>query len=202
MRDPPRPRAPTRRRPPRRPRWDLTLHVGVTLGAARRDRPGNLETIKWLAPIQIGHTKIKHLIRNRKRAAATAARNQLGRRKKIICTYMGNCAVTQHAVSWADDGEWELPESESEEGTATRSGAHMTEVTIRITKRQLQELVDKRAAAAAGGGLGHHIYRKSRRSAAELLADIMNAGEVYHQHYRVAHWKPALQSIPEAAMES
>ncbi|XP_006644836.1 uncharacterized protein LOC102706984 [Oryza brachyantha] len=111
---------------------------------------------------------------------------------------MGNCAVTQHAVSWADDGEWELPE----EGTAPTSGAHMTEVTIRITKRQLQELVDKRAAAGGGGALGHHIYRKSRRSAAELLADIMNAGEVYHQHYKVAHWKPALQSIPEAAMES
>uniref|UniRef100_A0A0D9V6N7 Uncharacterized protein n=1 Tax=Leersia perrieri TaxID=77586 RepID=A0A0D9V6N7_9ORYZ len=113
---------------------------------------------------------------------------------------MGNCAVTQHAVSWADDGEWELPEAEEKSTSAPRSGAHMTEVTIRITKRQLQELVDKKATSAAGHGL--HIYGKSRRSAAELLADIMNAGEVYHQHCRVAHWKPALQSIPEAAMES
>ncbi|KAL5220265.1 hypothetical protein ABZP36_024978 [Zizania latifolia] len=113
---------------------------------------------------------------------------------------MGNCAVTQHAVSWADDGEWELPASEEKEGTAARSGAHMTtEVTIRITKRQLQELVDRRAAAATAG---HSIIRKSRRSVAELLADIMNAGEVYHQHCRVAHWKPALQSIPEAAVET
>ncbi|KAG8055124.1 hypothetical protein GUJ93_ZPchr0001g30991 [Zizania palustris] len=112
---------------------------------------------------------------------------------------MGNCAVTQHAVSWADDGEWELTASEEEEGTAARSGVHMTEVTIRITKRQLQELLDKRAAAAT---TGHNIIRKSRRSTAELLADIMNAGEVYHQHCRVAPWKPALQSIPEAAVES
>lgn len=105
---------------------------------------------------------------------------------------MGNCAVTQHAVSWADDGEWELPSATEEEGNARRR-EHMTEVTIRITKRQLQELVDKRAD-------GHSLIRKSRRSAAELLADIMNAGEVYHhlQHCRVAHWKPALQSIPEA----
>ncbi|KAF2952772.1 hypothetical protein DAI22_01g361000 [Oryza sativa Japonica Group] len=169
--------------------------------------PGYLETIKRLPPFRIGHTKI---ISNTysdtgSKAAQQQQRNQPRKRKEDhldhLCAYMGNCAVTQHAVSWADDGEWELPES-GEEGTAPpRSGAHMTEVTIRITKRQLQELVDKRAAAA-GGGHGYHVYRKSRRSAAELLADIMNAGEVYHQHYRVAHWKPALQSIPEAAMES
>ncbi|XP_062223591.1 uncharacterized protein LOC133922320 [Phragmites australis] len=106
---------------------------------------------------------------------------------------MGNCAVTQHAVtSWADDGEWDVPSTE--EGVAGSGGKRedTAEVTIRITRRQLQELVEKRA----GGSYG----LKSRRSAAQLLADIMNAGKVYHhlQHCRAAHWKPALQSIPEA----
>uniref|UniRef100_A0A0A9EZX9 Uncharacterized protein n=1 Tax=Arundo donax TaxID=35708 RepID=A0A0A9EZX9_ARUDO len=104
---------------------------------------------------------------------------------------MGNCAVTQHAVtSWADDGEWDAPSTE-EGGAPGTSGRkeHTAEVTIRITRRQLQELMDKRASVP-----------KSRRAAAELLADVMNAGQVYHhlQHCRAAHWKPALQSIPEA----
>ncbi|TVU34835.1 hypothetical protein EJB05_16688, partial [Eragrostis curvula] len=111
---------------------------------------------------------------------------------------MGNCAVTQHAVtSWADDGEWELPSAAeargSPAGATTTSGRstdqHMAEVTIRITRRQLQELMEKRAGVP-----------KSRRAAAELLADVMNAGTVYHslQHCRAAaQWKPALQSIPE-----
>ncbi|KAL6853494.1 hypothetical protein ACP4OV_019523 [Aristida adscensionis] len=111
---------------------------------------------------------------------------------------MGNCAVTQHAVtSWADDGEWELSSADGEE--AGPSGRTETEehaaVTIRISRRQLHELMDKRAATGAGG------LAKSRRAAAALLADIINAGEVYHhlQRCRAApHWKPALQSIPEA----
>ncbi|GJM92880.1 hypothetical protein PR202_ga09386 [Eleusine coracana subsp. coracana] len=111
---------------------------------------------------------------------------------------MGNCAVTQHAVtSWADDGEWDLSSPMAEDagtaapgGTTTTSGRseHMAEVTIRITRRQLQELMEKRAG-------------KGRRAAAELLADVMNAGQVYHQQHcrpAAAHWRPALQSIPEA----
>ncbi|RLM94213.1 hypothetical protein C2845_PM08G28070 [Panicum miliaceum] len=109
---------------------------------------------------------------------------------------MGNCAVTQHAVtSWADDGEWDVPTAEGEgagaaAGTSRRKQEHAAaEVTIRITRKQLQELMEKRA-----GGL-HGL--KSRRAAAQLLADVMNAGRVYH-HCKAAHWKPALQSIPEA----
>ena len=112
---------------------------------------------------------------------------------------MGNCAVTHEAVSWADDGEWELPSG----GDGGGDGAHaegkermINEVTIRISKRQLQELIDKRA------GDGHsHFSWKSRESASELLADIMNAGEVRHHVQEcggAAHWKPALKSIPEA----
>ncbi|RLN22785.1 hypothetical protein C2845_PM07G26620 [Panicum miliaceum] len=107
---------------------------------------------------------------------------------------MGNCAVTQHAVtSWADDGEWDAAEEEgagAAAGTSGRKEEHAAaEVTIRITRKQLQELMEKRA-----GGL-HGL--KSRRAAAQLLADVMNAGRVYH-HCKAAHWKPALQSIPEA----
>lgn len=108
---------------------------------------------------------------------------------------MGNCAVTQEAVSWADDGEWELPSGADGDGGHEGRREHMiNEVTIRISKRQLQELIDKRADD------GHGRFWKGRGSASELLADIMNAGEVHHhlQHCRAAHWKPALQSIPEA----
>jgi len=113
---------------------------------------------------------------------------------------MGNCAVTQRAVtSWADDGEWDVPSAAEEEeaAAAVTSGRKdqdhaAAEVTIRITRKRLQELMEKRA-----GGL-HGL--KSRRGAAQLLADVMNAGQVYHHlhHCKAAHWKPALQSIPEA----
>ncbi|XP_062207116.1 uncharacterized protein LOC133908913 [Phragmites australis] len=107
---------------------------------------------------------------------------------------MGNCAVTPHTVtSWADDGEWDVPSTEEDEapGSSGRK-EHTAEVTIRITRRQLQELMEKRAGSSYG--------LRSRRSAVQLLAGIMNAGEVYHhlQHCRTAQWKPALQSIPEA----
>ncbi|KAF7038171.1 hypothetical protein CFC21_048378 [Triticum aestivum] len=105
---------------------------------------------------------------------------------------MGNCAITHQATSWADDGEWELPSpGDEDEGQAEQRKEHVSEVTIRISKRQLQELVDKRADDGVW---------KGRRSASELLTDIMNAGEVHHHvdHCRAAHWKPALQSIPEA----
>ncbi|CAL4954139.1 unnamed protein product [Urochloa decumbens] len=106
---------------------------------------------------------------------------------------MGNCAVTQHAVtSWADDGEWDEEPSAAEAdaaGTSGRKEEH-AEVTIRITRKQLQELMEKRAGGLQG--------LKSRRAAAQLLADVMNAGQVYHHHCKPPHWKPALQSIPEA----
>ncbi|OEL26457.1 hypothetical protein BAE44_0012525 [Dichanthelium oligosanthes] len=111
---------------------------------------------------------------------------------------MGNCAVTQHAVtSWADDGEWEVPSAAAaDEGAGTTSGRRKehaaAEVTIRITRKQLQELMEKRAGGLKG--------LKSRRAAAQLLADVMNAGQVYHHlnHCKAPHWRPALQSIPEA----
>jgi hypothetical protein len=39
---------------------------------------------------------------------------------------------------------------------------------------------------------------EGRRAAAELLADVMNAGQVYQHCPAAAHWKPALRSIREA----
>ncbi|TKW17201.1 hypothetical protein SEVIR_5G350700v4 [Setaria viridis] len=121
---------------------------------------------------------------------------------------MGNCTASQRAVeSWADDGEWEEEASSSEEGDHhhhhhdhhhhERPEEHASEVTIRITKRQLHELMEKRASGGHGLqlpvlGLG------SRRSTEQLLADIMNSGEVHHHREEHWHWKPALQSIPEA----
>ncbi|XP_062186427.1 uncharacterized protein LOC133890007 [Phragmites australis] len=105
------------------------------------------------------------------------------------------CGASQHAgESWADDGEWE-EETSSEEGDHHHERKeHALEVTIRITRRQLQELMEKK-------GDGHGRGRGSRRATEQLLADIMNSGEVHHHdHHGEAHchWKPALQSIPEA----
>ncbi|KAG8078189.1 hypothetical protein GUJ93_ZPchr0007g3517 [Zizania palustris] len=102
---------------------------------------------------------------------------------------MGNCGASQRGVeSWTDDGEWEEEEEHRERKE------HVVEaVTIRITKRQLHELMEGKAGRDSRG--------KSRRSKSthQLLADIMNSGEVHHHvDHREAHWKPALQSIPEA----
>ncbi|KAG8068165.1 hypothetical protein GUJ93_ZPchr0005g14952 [Zizania palustris] len=90
---------------------------------------------------------------------------------------MGNCAApSRRAASWTDDGELVSPELGLEE----RTGG--VEVKINVSRRQLQELLEM--AAAAGGGDG------------VVLASIINAGEVVDHRHR--HWKPALQSIPEA----
>ncbi|KAL5229537.1 hypothetical protein ABZP36_028313 [Zizania latifolia] len=92
---------------------------------------------------------------------------------------MGNCtAPSLHA----DDGELVPPELERER--EERAGV---EVRIRISKRQLQELLEKAAATVtAAAAAGDEV----------VLAGIINAGEVVDRHHR--HWRPALQSIPEA----
>jgi hypothetical protein len=103
---------------------------------------------------------------------------------------MGNCGASQHAVeSWADDGEeWEEeadePWSEEERhrlhgrGQMHEVHQHATEeVTIWITGRQLQQLIETKNQAPHGGLVG----TTTRRSTEQLLADIINSGEV-HQH--------------------
>uniref|UniRef100_A0ACD5WKV7 Uncharacterized protein n=1 Tax=Avena sativa TaxID=4498 RepID=A0ACD5WKV7_AVESA len=110
---------------------------------------------------------------------------------------MGNCAApSRHrhdGESWADDDEWEWEEaSSSSEDDHHHHRApeedHASEVTIGITKRQLHELMERKAPSGSSG--------KTR----QLLEDIMNSGEVHHHdpHREEAHWRPALQSIPEA----
>uniref|UniRef100_A0ACD5WHQ7 Uncharacterized protein n=1 Tax=Avena sativa TaxID=4498 RepID=A0ACD5WHQ7_AVESA len=114
---------------------------------------------------------------------------------------MGNCAAppSRHdEESWADDGEWAWEEtsSSSEDDHHHHHHAseeeHASEVTIRITKRQLHELMERKAPSGSSG--------KTR----QLLEDIMNSGEVHHHdpHREAAHWRPALQSIPEAGESS
>ncbi|CAO2182651.1 unnamed protein product [Urochloa humidicola] len=123
---------------------------------------------------------------------------------------MGNCTASQRAVeSWADDGEWE-EETSSEEGEHhhhhhhhhdhehERRDEHASEVTIRITKRQLHELMEKNNSSGHGHVLQLPRLLGSHRSTEQLLADIMNSGEVHHHREEHWHWKPALQSIPEA----
>ncbi|CAM0883260.1 unnamed protein product [Alopecurus aequalis] len=112
---------------------------------------------------------------------------------------MGNCAApSRHdGESWADDGECEETSSSSEDGhryyhhhRASEEEHMSSEVTIRITKRQLHELMARKAPSGSG-------------KTSQLLTDIMNAGEVHHHdEHREEHWRPALQSIPEAGESS
>ncbi|KAM0901905.1 hypothetical protein ACQ4PT_019655 [Festuca glaucescens] len=112
---------------------------------------------------------------------------------------MGNCAApSRHAgESWADDGEWEWEEASSSSSDNHHHHHHRaseeehTEVTIRITKRQLHELMERKASGGSSG--------RTR----QLLEDFMNSGEVHHHDlHRDEHWRPALQSIPEAGESS
>lgn len=82
---------------------------------------------------------------------------------------MGNCAAAP-----SDDGELGSPEREEMTGV---------EVRIRISKRQLQELLEMASMTAAGDE--------------KVIAGIINAGEVV-DHHQQRHWQPTLQSIPEA----
>jgi hypothetical protein len=131
-----------------------------------------------------------------------------------VVVSMGNCTASQRAVeSWVDDGEWEEEEEEATSSSSDgehhhhhhdderrREDHHDSEVTIRITKRQLHELMEKNGSGGHGGLPLLPGFGSGRRSAEQLLADIMNSGEVHHRdHQREGHWhwKLALQSIPE-----
>ncbi|XP_062208624.1 uncharacterized protein LOC133910123 [Phragmites australis] len=104
---------------------------------------------------------------------------------------MGNCLKLQREASWVDDGEWEVAEGK---GTAAVEKMERVEVKIRVTKRQLQELLEK-----AGGRDG------KVRQVEKVLAELMTSGRVCYQppeEMMRGHWRPSLQSIPEAAEES
>jgi hypothetical protein len=108
---------------------------------------------------------------------------------------MGNCLRPQRAATWADGDEWE---EEAEVCTAAAEEEKKVEVKIRVTRRQLQELLEK---AGCGGGRGDGGKAK-RRQVEEVLAELMTSGRVCYQQEMRRHWRPALYSIPEAAEES
>ncbi|XP_006644835.1 uncharacterized protein LOC102706701 [Oryza brachyantha] len=103
---------------------------------------------------------------------------------------MGNCFKSQRAAaSWADDGEWEDEEERQHQlhEMAAAEKMERVEVKIRVTRRQLQELLEK----AAGEGKGRPVEK--------VLAEMISSGKVcYEQEAASRHWRPSLQSIAEA----
>ncbi|KAG0472473.1 hypothetical protein HPP92_017019 [Vanilla planifolia] len=117
---------------------------------------------------------------------------------------MGNCHL-RHSPSWVDDDADDYDEEEDHRTTSsttlkliagedghpmekkedekleTRMAVASTEVRIRISKKQLEELL-RRAKAASAAGL-------SARDAMEDLISISLA--------RPHHWRPDLHSIQE-----
>jgi hypothetical protein len=93
---------------------------------------------------------------------------------------MGGCA-TRHAASRAPDRSEPVSSPHQQEESCEQ-------VTIRICKRRLQELL---MVKEDGGREGV--------TADSLLAAIVRASEPELHRRR---WEPALQSIPEAAVES
>lgn len=120
---------------------------------------------------------------------------------------MGNCCFKpQRAAVWADGDEWEeefAAESKSAKSAAAEAIKmdHRVEVKIRVTKRQLQELLEK----AGGARRGCDGKAKAAQQQAEsVLAELMTSGRVCYQQQHEemrGHWRPALYSIPEAAAE-
>ena len=103
---------------------------------------------------------------------------------------MGNCFKLQRASeSWVDDDEWEVDVVEEKTAAGENEKTERVEVKIRVTKRQVQELLQQ---AARDG--------KGKRSTEKVLTDLINSGTVcYHDdHETRGHWRPSLQSITEA----
>lgn len=104
---------------------------------------------------------------------------------------MGNCLKVHRSAVWADGHEWE----EEEEVVVVKRKAAVAktervEVKIKVTKRQLQELLEK------SGGRDGKV-----RQVEKVLAELMNSGVVcYHQQpeeMMPGNWRPSLHSIPE-----
>ncbi|GJM92881.1 hypothetical protein PR202_ga09387 [Eleusine coracana subsp. coracana] len=112
---------------------------------------------------------------------------------------MGNCLKLQRGAAWADGHEWEEEEEVVVKGKPAVAKTERAEVKIRVTKRQLQELLEK----AGGGG---QDSKMRQRQMEKVLAELMNSGVVcYHQQQEETlrgNWRPSLHCIPEAAEES
>ncbi|KAJ3696023.1 hypothetical protein LUZ60_001400 [Juncus effusus] len=105
---------------------------------------------------------------------------------------MGNCVVIQRERTWADDdyeedfGFSENPKKIWQYNVKNpQKEERFEEVKIKITKKQLKELVGS----------------KRSTSIEKALEEIINRGIVYHEHVKEEHWKPRLHSIPESLEE-
>ncbi|KAF7815824.1 DUF4228 domain protein [Senna tora] len=101
---------------------------------------------------------------------------------------MGNCLKPQASrriaadVDYESDSDWISPVTEG--GFAAKNGGKVTEVKIKITKKELEKLISR-------------MEVKEMR-ADQVLAKLMSyggSGYEVNQHQR--SWRPALQSIPE-----
>jgi hypothetical protein len=94
---------------------------------------------------------------------------------------MGNCCVLQRETTWLNEEDeeenWELLERSSLQ-------TEMTEVKIRVTKKQLEKFLTT-----------------NKLSLEKVLEEIVRNGVVSHDHIREGHWKPRLQTIPEVFEE-
>lgn len=115
---------------------------------------------------------------------------------------MGNCIDLQKPVTWVDDDDdWGAFEHKSsgcqakqqdeaklflapaakEEGEA---GSTEIKIKIKISKKRLEALLRR--------------TQGQEPPLQQLLADLMSMGESWERHDRETHWRPSLQSIPEA----
>ena len=96
---------------------------------------------------------------------------------------MGNCMKHQkYATDDEDDWDFQASEGDSPAKSNCAGGKATTEVKIKITKKQLEELLSK-------------VDIKELR-VEQVLAQLMNHSNGYESLQR--SWRPALQSIPEA----
>jgi hypothetical protein len=100
---------------------------------------------------------------------------------------MGNCFKSQRgAESWVDDDEWAVDVEEGKRLAAEKMDQRV-EVKIRVTKRQVQELLQK----AGQDGNGQWTEK--------VIAELINSGTVRcDQPEARGQWRPALRTISEA----
>ena len=97
---------------------------------------------------------------------------------------MGNCLKRKSLPEYAtdDDDDWDLPEKY--EGLPSKNddlSGKTTEIKIKITKKQLEELLGK-------------VDVKGLR-AEQVLTHLVSHSDRFLAHQRA--WRPNLQSIPE-----
>jgi hypothetical protein len=102
---------------------------------------------------------------------------------------MGNCNCfkpQRASASWVDGHEWVVDVEEEGKRVAIEKVDQRVEVKIRVTKRQVLELLQK----AGLDGKGPWTE--------QVLAELINSGTVCCDHPEArGHWRPALQSISE-----